>query len=150
MGAKKGNNYAAGGKLNQEWINAFDKVVNDDYNAIYLTEEELRILTNEEYGDVNYICENTFTNWKKGELQGDDIIMFLGVYKRALIKQKKILFGNMSTDDKAWTRWAWIIERKFSEWNLKHISENKNENNNNSTLNINMNKDGVDDLKDII
>lgn len=22
-------------------------------------------------------------------------------------------------DEKAWQRWAWILERKWSEWNLK-------------------------------
>jgi GTP-sensing pleiotropic transcriptional regulator CodY len=47
----------------------------------------------------------------------------LSLYKKALTIQKKSLFENLKNDDKSWQRYAWIIERKFSDWNLKHLSE---------------------------
>ena len=58
-------------------------------------------------------------------------ILFIGrsfviLIKRALLTQKENLFKKFANDDRAWQRWAWIIERKFSEWNLKQISENFN------------------------
>jgi len=46
-------------------------------------------------------------------------------YKKALIIQKENLFKKFSNDDRAWQRWAWIIERKFSEWNLKILMKTK-------------------------
>jgi len=38
------------------------------------------------------------------------------------------LFNSLSSDNPQWQKYAWIIERKFSEWNLKSISENNNTN----------------------
>jgi hypothetical protein len=52
---------------------------------------------------------------------------FLALYKKAIIKQKESLFARMGTDNKARPRRAWIIERKFENWNLRHISENKHD-----------------------
>ena len=40
-----------------------------------------------------------------------------------MISQKQNLFKKYEDEDKAWQKWAWIIERKFSEWNLKKITE---------------------------
>jgi len=33
----------------------------------------------------------------------------------------------MTKDNPQWQKYAWIIERKFSDWNLKNISESKTE-----------------------
>ena len=119
-------------------------------DLMLLTDEELVFVINERLPEEDQITDRTFQNWKSGEVKDEFSAQFFRVMKRALILQKQSLFNKFGNDDKAWTRWAWIIERKFSEWNLKHISENKNDNNNKSTLNINMNKDGLDDLKDIV
>jgi hypothetical protein len=43
----------------------------------------------------------------------------------------------------------WFLERKFSEWNLKHISENINRNENETIINITANsyqRKLIDDL----
>ena len=58
----------------------------------------------------------------------------------------KDLFKKFTNDDRAWQRWAWIIERKFSEWNLKNINENKNENNHKGEIKINYNIPNGDKL----
>jgi hypothetical protein len=63
----------------------------------------------------------------------------LPLIKKALLIQKQNLFKKFENDDRAWQRWAWIIERKFTEWNLKHISENKNENTHTGEIKINYN-----------
>jgi len=47
----------------------------------------------------------------------------LSLYKKAITIQKKSLFESLRNDPQSWQRYAWIIERKFSEWNLKTISE---------------------------
>ena len=119
-------------------------------NIILLTDEELVFMINEELEESERVAQRTFESWKAGEIKDANSIEFLRVMKRALITQKQNLFDKFKTDDKAWTRWAWIIERKFSEWNLKHISENKNDNNNKSTINIQMSKGDVDDLDNIL
>jgi hypothetical protein len=51
------------------------------------------------------------------------------------------LFNSLSSDNPQWQKYAWIIERKFSEWNLKSISENTNNN-------TNLNKDVTEELSD--
>jgi len=119
MPFQKGNKDAAGGKLNDKWVECFNQVVNEGFNSIYMSDDDLRVLTNELYGKDDYICRATFENWKVGKLEGMNISMFLDIYKKALSKQKKQLFIKLQTDDRAWQRWAWIIERKFDEWNIK-------------------------------
>lgn len=112
-------------KLNQDYINAFSRVVNNKLNAVYLNLEEIHLLTNFEMGDHNYICFNTFDNWRKAKLTNPFVADFLGVYKKALINQKLMLFEKFENDKGAWQKWAWVIERKFEDWNLKRISETK-------------------------
>jgi GTP-sensing pleiotropic transcriptional regulator CodY len=71
------------------------------------------------------ICYTTFKNYKASKNENDSLLYskFLSLYKKALTIQKKSLFENLKNDDKSWQRYAWIIERKFSDWNLKHLSE---------------------------
>jgi hypothetical protein len=78
------------------------------------------------------ICYATFKVYKSksDELKTEEKEIynnFLALYKKALIKQKNELFRKMGSDDKARPRRAWIIERKFEAWNLRHVSENKHD-----------------------
>jgi hypothetical protein len=72
----------------------------------------------------------------------------LSLYKKALTNQKKGLFNKL-WDDTQWQRYAWIIERKFSDWNLVQISKNTNKN---TTVNYtkeeweNMSEDELDKI----
>lgn len=118
--AVKGNKYKEGkGKVNEAWVRAFEKVVSEEFNAIYLTDEDLRILTNEAYGKDDFICAKTFWNWKTGDCKNPLVNEILRIYKKALSKQKKQLFTMLRTDKNTWQRWAWIIERKYDEWNIQ-------------------------------
>ena len=97
-------------------------------DLMLLTDEELVFLINEELDDKDKIAQVTFKKWKSGDYSelGETGKEFLSLIKRALLTQKENLFKKFANDDRAWQRWAWIIERKFSEWNLKQISENFN------------------------
>jgi len=106
-----------------------------------LTDEELVFLINQELEDSEKVAIRTFKLWKSGDYaeKGETGKEFLPLIKKALIIQKETLFKKFSNDDRAWQRWAWIIERKFSEWNLKNINENKNENTHTGEIKINYN-----------
>ena len=120
-----------------------------------LTDEELVFLINEELEGKDKISDRTFARWKAKDFGEDDKLgrTFVMLIKKALLIQKETLYKSMLGEDRAWQKYAWIIERKFAEWNLKHISENFNKNENDNT-----NKDIVIDysqldertLKDII
>ena len=106
-----------------------------------LTDEELVFLINENLEEKEKVAQVTFKKWKSGDYSelGETGKEFLSLIKKALIIQKENLFKKFSNDDRAWQRWAWIIERKFSEWNLKNINENKNDNNHTGEIKINYN-----------
>ena len=97
-------------------------------DLMLLTDEELVFLINEELEDKDKVAIRTFKLWKSGDYneKGETGKEFLPLIKKALLTQKENLFKKFANDDRAWQRWAWIIERKFSEWNLKQISENLN------------------------
>jgi len=42
---------------------------------------------------------------------------------KGLAREKKTLFLKLREDDKAWQRWAWIIERTFDKCNIKRRVE---------------------------
>jgi hypothetical protein len=106
-----------------------------------LTDEELVFLINENLQESEKVAIRTFKLWKSGDYaeKGETGKEFLPLIKKALIIQKETLFKKFSNDDRAWQRWAWIIERKFSEWNLKNINENKNDNTHTGEIKINYN-----------
>lgn len=93
-------------------------------NILACTDEDILFLINEKLDESEKICDATWENWKAGKQSDDDRkSWFLGLIKRALIIEKNNLLNSLKTDDKAWQRWAWIIERKFDEWNIKQKSE---------------------------
>ena len=110
-------------------------------SLMLLTDEELVFLINEQLSDKDKISDRTFARWKAKDFDDDDPLgkTFVMLIKKALLIQKESLFKKFQNDDRAWQRWAWIIERKFSEWNLKIITENKNENNNTHSGEIKIN-----------
>ena len=115
-------------KLTKKWIAVAREVVDTDINAIILTDEELVFLINEKANKKDKISERTFERWKaknkEDKEDGDEKLDKIGeefcrLYKRALLRQKKDLFNSLKDDDKQWQRFAWIIERKFNDWNIK-------------------------------
>jgi hypothetical protein len=79
------------------------------------------------------ISSRTFKRWKISnvgeELDGVEELdevgkQFCHLYKSALLRQKAALFKRLvSPTEGQWQRYAWIIERKFDEWNIRQKSE---------------------------
>ena len=121
------------------WIVAFEKILEDSTNVLMCTDEELVLMTNDILDEKDRICENTFIWWKAGKITEEykeTYTKFLGLYKKALTKEKKSLMIRFQADQWQWQKWAWIIERKFDEWNIRIKTDNKNENTN-KNLNVN-------------
>ena len=116
-------------KLTKDWLKVAEEVVNNDINAIILTDEELVSEINDRIVKENRISDRTFRRWKSKSKDEDvkelDEIgsSFVLLIKRALIKQKKHLFEKFREEPNQWQRWAWIIERKFDNWNIKQKQE---------------------------
>lgn len=136
MATKKGKQETRGRKtkLTERYLQVFEGVVTDvlfdDINAIIFTDNDLRELINDRLPEKEQISDTTWENWKSGDLDSrkdDRLKLFLALYKKALKAQQRELFQSLKHDEKAWQRWAWIIERKFSDWNLRNIGVNKND-----------------------
>jgi hypothetical protein len=109
----------------QAWLNQLNQVLEDE-DILFLSDKDLQFLVNRKLPLDQQITSRTFENWKAGKFAPDEEIgkQFIQSIQFALIKQKQFLSKKMIDDDKNWQRYAWIMERKFTEWNLKHISEN--------------------------
>jgi hypothetical protein len=109
-------------KLTKKVIDILKQVAED---SIYLTDEDLLFLLNEKLEPEERIATPTFKAYKGGTRQGNSPLMKEFVYyiKKALINEKKALLKELKKGEGQWQSKAWILERKFAEWNLKKISE---------------------------
>lgn len=112
------------------WIPSLQQVLNNN-SVVFLTDADLVFLVNKLLPIEDRITTRTFKNWKAGKFAPNEElgVEFLELIQEALIKEKMAL-GEALKNDKTgqWVRYAWILERKFEEFNLKHISENINKN----------------------
>ena len=94
-------------------------------NAIILKDTELLLLTNEGLDEGEKVSAATFSRWKTEDYQGKDDgelgRRFRELYAKAMVRQKQALFQAMLDvgEQRSWGRYAWIIERKFDDWNLR-------------------------------
>jgi len=113
------------------WLKALQEVLSQE-NILFLTDNDLRILTNEKLDEENQISERTFRHWKSSKHHEDEDTgkQFLKVIEKALIKQKQWLGEKMLEPNNSlgWNRYRWILERKYKEFQLVHVSENINRN----------------------
>jgi hypothetical protein len=130
-------------KMNDQLINAFKDVLNE--YILFATDEELIELLNERLVEGDKIDPRTFRNWKAGSQEDNDLYKeFFPLIKKALIQEKKRLLENLQGDDKAWQRWAWIIERKFDEWNIKQKLDHTTKGESIRDIQVKIVKDGND------
>lgn len=120
-------------KLNKFRIDSAEKVLDKDMNVLILTDEELCMLINEWVDKKDRITYRTFQNYKADitwwekidenleliEWERETLDDFFRLYKKALVQQRQNLFTKLQDDDKSRQRRAWIIERKFDEWNIR-------------------------------
>jgi len=124
-----------------KFTKAFKEIVEQDFNALDLTEEELVLLTNELLEDNDKIAYSTFRNYKSGNGKNIDFTEFLAVYKKAFLKQKKNHLKKLRENETGWQRFAWILERKEKTLNKAIIDYNATK-----TKDI---KDNLDDNHDL-
>jgi len=87
-------------------------------SVIIYTDKELMELVNEQLDKEDRIGMTAFGDWKNNPREGDERFeRFSSVYKKALHTQKMNLFERYGKEKYQWTKWAWVLERKFSEWN---------------------------------
>lgn len=108
------------------FIEAFSDVIkNDEFDVVILTDDELLMECNERLEEKNKVAERTFQSWKAWEVKSDEYSEFLRLYKKALANQRRELFKKLQWEESQWQKYAWIIERKFDEWNLRKVSESR-------------------------
>jgi len=131
----------------EDFVEAFEKVLeNNELDVVILTDDELRIACNDLLEERAQISQSTFEKWKAWKAKDSvEYAKFLRLYKKALINQKRNLFEAVNKWDNNWQSRSWIIERKFSEWNLKQIVDNTNKN-----ANINFEAEDAKEFNDIL
>ena len=89
--------------------------------AIIYTDEDLVDMVNERLEPDDRVAIRTFKDYKAGKIVSDPFLdVFLPVYKGALRLQSANLFERLSQEPPgAWQKWAWVIERKFDDWNMR-------------------------------
>lgn len=133
----------------ERWVKALTDVLSEE-DIIFLSDKDLVFLVNRNLLPEEKISQSTFEKWKAGKFAPDESLAkeFIECIEFSLIKQKQLLSKKMMEDTTGqWTRYAWIMERKFTEWNLKHISENINKNEQATVINITA---GNDEQKKLI
>ncbi|MFW6173446.1 MAG: hypothetical protein ACOC5T_06870 [Elusimicrobiota bacterium] len=118
-------------KINKKIIKAIDKVASNDINAIIFTDEELVAEANDMLDKEDKFSYSAFKDWKafatsvkkREDTNEENYEMYMrlrSVIKKALRNQKKHLFEKFrNKEETQWQKWAWIIERKFDDWNLQ-------------------------------
>ena len=89
--------------------------------VVVYTDEELVDFVNYHLEEELQVSLTSFRNYKRGEIDDNAITkLFVDAYKRALFLQKRRLMESLEDDvPGGWQRYAWILERKFDEWNLR-------------------------------
>jgi hypothetical protein len=98
--------------------------------AIIHTDKDLLEMTNRLLDEKDRISTTSWESWKRGDVENMDdrvekeLSQFRDIYLEALKMQRDNLFDRMTDKGEArsWGRWAWIIERKFDDWNLRKKS----------------------------
>jgi hypothetical protein len=111
-------------KLTDQFLEVAEKVLNERRNAFILTDEELLDLINEQLPQRKRVAGRTFEDWKAGKIKSSRAVGFRGLLKKTLIRQKLDLFTRLeSARGRSWTKYAWMIERKFDEWNIRQKTD---------------------------
>ena len=113
-------------KIQEPFVKALTEVLKDNINSLLL-DEDLVFLTNEKLPENERICEDTFSNYVNKKQKNETLKEFFSLIKKARLSQKrellKLIKGKKGEDVKNWTRYSWILERKFpKEYNLKPVS----------------------------
>lgn len=111
-------------KLTRNFIEVARDVLDDEDNVIIFTDEELRDEINSKLEETERITDSRWEAWKKGAIKDPIVNEFRVLIKDALRIQKRNLYSALKTMSAGeWQKMAWILERKFREWNIRNITE---------------------------
>jgi len=99
----------------------------DDWNAwvVACTDEDLLFMVNQKLPEDERVSARSWREYKSGSLPTSHVDyrcvdVFFASYKKALVGQKRLIADNLAGDSPgAWQKWAWLLERKFDEFNLR-------------------------------
>ena len=136
--------------LNPFFIEAMETVLknkNDGtVNPVLLSNDAILIATNDilpkEHKASHCAFSYAMKTIKEDKETNPEIMLYVKrfqeVYKKALYKQESYIMERLQEDENKRQKWARILERKFKERNLKHLSEHNETKTTNHNYNINI------------
>ncbi len=124
-------------KLTNKVLHILQDILKNDLSALVYTDEDLFFEINSLLLDNEQIGQSTFEGW----IRTDKDKTFSSLIKKARQNQKRNLLKELKETSNSWQRFAWILERKFPEFNLKQLSETTHKIEP-ITINLNLNKNG--------
>ena len=89
--------------------------------AVVLTDKEIIAWVNDMLPDEDRVSEELFESWKHQDNTDPMGKRFRELYGKVLRMQKLAIMQLMAEDlPGAWQKWAWMMERRFDEWNLRN------------------------------
>jgi hypothetical protein len=97
-----------------------------NFRVIAMTEGGLLSCINDMVEEHERISDRTWRSYKNGDVAGlkpDEykyVALFISAYKKALESQRYALAMALGRDTPgAWQKWAWLLERRFEEFNQR-------------------------------
>jgi len=115
-------------KLTEKFIDVAENVINEYILAC--TDADILFLINQSLEEKERIGETTWKRWKNGNFSTKEHHnreelgkRFMAFIKKALIIEKNNLLKEVRKGKPGWQAKAWILERKFKEYNLRVQSD---------------------------
>lgn len=110
-------------KVNDEWLDCFEKVLEENKFAVYLSAKKVVKLVNYEYcGDIDYMAYQTFRDWVDGKIKSEDNQPIMKRLQHLwevskINNEMKLLHDFQQAKAGQWQKVAWLLERMHdSDW----------------------------------
>ena len=109
----------------ERWVRKLDEVLHQEHPvglAIVHSDKALVDKVNSQLEEQDRISIKSLERYKTGGYIDDVTIesVFVRAYTKALHLQAENIMKRLAEDvPGGWQKWAWIMERKFDEWNLR-------------------------------
>lgn len=115
-------------KLNETFLKALREVIEDPLRAFLFYDYELLEMANDKLDEKDRIAEITFKEYKAGKelksVETNVLDEFTYLIKKARSKMTLNLVEKMlDQDNSAWQRYAWLLERKRDDLNIRKKHE---------------------------
>ena len=97
-------------KLTDNVIKILREILQDDSLILAYTDADILDELNDRLTPDERITRKTFENW-----QSEKNIEFFTLIKKARDRTKRNLINKMQSEKQGWQRFAWLLERRFSD-----------------------------------